>query len=93
MTNPLKKNKELGFEAFGLTLAMAILLFLPFVIYNRGYVIYYGDFNAQQIPFYQLAHQAIRGILSFVVLIPLRLGLPKLKLRTPGMDTALGIRA
>lgn len=60
MTNPLKKNKELGFAAFGLTLAMAILLFLPFVIYNRGYFIYYGDFNAQQIPFYQLAHQAIR---------------------------------
>lgn len=60
MTNPLKKDKELGLAAFGLTLAMAILLFLPFVIYNRGYFIYYGDFNAQQIPFYQLAHQAIR---------------------------------
>ncbi len=60
MTNTLKKEKELGLATFGLVLGMAILLFLPFVIYDRGYFIYYGDFNAQQIPFYQLAHQAIR---------------------------------
>ena len=60
MQHSLKKDKDLGLAAFGLTLGMAILLFLPFVIYNRGYFIYYGDFNAQQIPFYQLAHQAIR---------------------------------
>lgn len=61
MTNLLKKEKELGFAVFGLVLGMAILLFLPFVIYNRGYFIYYGDFNAQQIPFYKLAHEAIRN--------------------------------
>ena len=60
MTNPLKKEKERGLATFGLVLGMAILLFLPFVIYNQGYFIYYGDFNAQQIPFYKLAHAAIR---------------------------------
>ncbi len=60
MTNSLKKEKELGLATFGLVLGLAILLFLPFIIYNRGYFIYYGDFNAQQIPFYKLAHEAIR---------------------------------
>ncbi len=60
MTNSLKKEKELGFGTFALILGMAVLLFLPFIIYNRGYFIYYGDFNAQQIPFYKLAHEAIR---------------------------------
>lgn len=60
MGHTLQREKHLAKEAFLLTLAMAVLLFLPFVIYNRGYFIYYGDFNAQQIPFYQLAHQAIR---------------------------------
>lgn len=61
MTHSLKKEKELGLATFGLVLGMAILLFLPFVIYDRGYFIYYGDFNAQQIPFYKLAHEAIRS--------------------------------
>lgn len=60
MTRLLQREKGLAKETFLLILAMAVLLFLPFIFYNRGYFIYYGDFNAQQIPFYQLAHQAIR---------------------------------
>ncbi|MBQ6692953.1 MAG: YfhO family protein, partial [Clostridia bacterium] len=61
MVSPLKKERELGLVTFGITLGMASLLFLPFIIYDRGYFIYYGDFNAQQIPFYQLAHDAVRS--------------------------------
>ena len=34
---------------------------LPIVIFNKGYFIYYGDFNSQQIPFYHLAHDAVRS--------------------------------
>lgn len=60
MQRTLQREKSLAPVAFLLTLGMAVLLFLPFVIYGRGYFLYYGDFNAQQIPFYQLAHQAVR---------------------------------
>lgn len=61
MTRSLQKEKSMAHIAFLLTLGMALLLFLPFVIYNRGYFIYYGDYNAQQIPFYRLAHEAVRS--------------------------------
>ena len=27
---------------------------------DQGYFLYYGDFNVQQIPFYQMCHDAIR---------------------------------
>ncbi len=61
MTHSLQKEKSRAAQTFLLTLGLATLMFLPFVIYNRGYFIYYGDFNAQQIPFYQLAHDAVRS--------------------------------
>ena len=60
MTRTLQREKGLAKETFLLILGMALLLFLPFLIFNGGYFIYYGDYNAQQIPFYQLAHQAVR---------------------------------
>ena len=40
---------------------MAFLLFLPFLIIDKGLFIYYGDFNVQQIPFYRMAHDAVRS--------------------------------
>lgn len=61
MARSLQRKNEMAGRTFWLTLGMAVLLFLPFVLYNRGYFIYYGDFNAQQIPFYQLAHDAVRS--------------------------------
>ncbi len=61
MAHTLQRKPELAGRTFWLTLGMAVLLFVPFVLYNGGYFIYYGDFNAQQIPFYQLAHDAIRS--------------------------------
>lgn len=37
------------------------LIFLPFVILDKGVFLLYGDYNVQQIPFYQIAHDAIRN--------------------------------
>jgi uncharacterized membrane protein YfhO len=55
-------TKDLRYrKAFLLALGMAFLLFLPFIVYDGGYFIYYGDFNVQQIPFYKLAHEAVRS--------------------------------
>lgn len=48
-------------KAFLLAAIMGLILFLPFVIIDGGYFIYYGDYNAQQIPFYTLCNQAIKN--------------------------------
>ncbi len=47
-------------QVFLLGLCVAAAAFLPYIIYDKGYFFYYGDFNVQQIPFYQLANEAIR---------------------------------
>ncbi len=47
--------------SFWLAMIVAALLFLPFVVYDHGYFFYYGDFNVQQIPFYQMAHDCVRS--------------------------------
>ncbi len=58
----LQKIKEKGhYQAFFITLALAAVVFLPFIIYDKGIFFFYGDFNVQQIPFYKLAHEAIRS--------------------------------
>ena len=31
------------------------------MIYDKGYFLFYGDFNVQQVPFYKLAHEAVRS--------------------------------
>ena len=33
---------------------------LPFLVYHGGIFFYYGDYNVQQVPFYILAHRAVR---------------------------------
>ena len=53
-------RKSLHWKAFLLALGISTAVFLPFVIYNGGYFIFIGDFNAQQIPFYKLEHQAVQ---------------------------------
>ncbi|WP_243007271.1 MULTISPECIES: YfhO family protein [Anaerotruncus] len=47
-------------KAFFLALLTAALIFIPFMVYDKGYFFFFGDFNVQQIPFYKLAHEAVR---------------------------------
>lgn len=49
------------FKAFFFGLGLAFLVFIPFIIIDGGRFLFYGDFNVQQIPFYQLAHRAVRS--------------------------------
>ena len=48
-------------QAFLLGFGIFVICMLPFVIIEKGFFIYYGDYNAQQIPFYNLLNDAIRG--------------------------------
>lgn len=61
MKRTLQQQKGMGHVAFFPVLAMGLMLFIPFLFYDKGIFIYYGDYNAQQIPFYQLAHRAVRA--------------------------------
>lgn len=54
-------TKEKYLTAFLLGFFVLLLSLLPVMICERGYFIYYGDFNAQQIPFYNLANDAVRS--------------------------------
>lgn len=59
MNSFLFRKKDRYLAAFLLALGLSFLFFLPFLIYDKGYFIYCGDFNAQQIPFYINAHDSI----------------------------------
>ncbi|MBP3705433.1 MAG: YfhO family protein, partial [Clostridia bacterium] len=47
--------------AFLLGLGLAAVIFLPFLIVDGGRFLFYGDYNVQQIPFYRIAHDAVRS--------------------------------
>ncbi len=53
-------SKEKYLMAFLLGFFIIIAAMLPIMVCENGYFIYYGDYNAQQIPFYNLANNAIR---------------------------------
>ena len=38
-----------------------VLAALPVIIIHKGLFFYYGDYNVQQVPFYMLAHRAVRN--------------------------------
>lgn len=38
-----------------------MIITIPVVIYNKGYMTYYGDFNSQQLPFLQHMYESIRN--------------------------------
>lgn len=50
-----------GVRAFCLAFITAGVIFIPFMIFDKGYFLFYGDFNVQQVPFYQMLHDAIRS--------------------------------
>lgn len=47
-------------KAFLIALLTASVIFIPFMIWDKGYFFFFGDFNVQQIPFYKLAQEAVR---------------------------------
>ena len=55
------KRKELHFKTLILALSVAAAFFIPYIIFGQGYFLFYGDFNVQQVPFYQLCHEAIKS--------------------------------
>ena len=48
-------------RAFWIAFATAFLFFIPFILFDNGYFLFYGDFNVQQVPFYQMCHDAVRS--------------------------------
>lgn len=57
----LTPQKEKWFSTFLIALAVAACLFVPYIILGEGYFTFYGDFNAQQIPFYMHCHEMVRS--------------------------------
>lgn len=59
--SPLKKQKELHFQTLLIALGVAFLFFIPYILQDQGYFLFYGDFNVQQVPFYQMCHEKVRS--------------------------------
>ena len=57
----LKPEKSLALWTFLIGIISAACFFLPYIFKDSGYFLFYGDFNVQQIPFYQLAHKAVKS--------------------------------
>ena len=55
------QEKKYYFRAFFTALLMGIVLLLPFILIDGGYFVYYGDYNAQQIPFYKVCINAVQS--------------------------------
>ncbi len=55
-----KQEKKYYQKAFLTALIMGAVLLLPFVVIDGGYFVFYGDYNAQQIPFYKVCINALR---------------------------------
>ena len=56
----LKPQKEKALLTFFLGILVSAAFFVPYIIMGEGYFMFYGDFNVQQIPFYQMCHKAVR---------------------------------
>ncbi len=56
-----KKQKPMHWQVFLLGILTAAAFFIPYCILGQGYFLFYGDFNVQQVPFYQLCHEAVRS--------------------------------
>ncbi|MBQ5910667.1 MAG: YfhO family protein [Clostridia bacterium] len=56
-----KRTNGGALRVFLMALVCAALFFVPYMILDKGYFLFFGDFNVQQIPFYQLCHKAIKS--------------------------------
>lgn len=61
MLRTTEYSKEKYFTAFLMGFLIILLSLLPIIYTENGYFIYYGDYNAQQIPFYNLVNDAVRN--------------------------------
>ena len=60
-TNTLNKNKELKLKTFICAFISALLMFLPFVVYQNGYFTCYGDFTSQTVVFNSQCNELIKN--------------------------------
>jgi len=58
--NLLTLKSEKSLSTFFIALFLSATFFVPYMITDNGYFLFFGDFNVQQIPFYQYCHQAVR---------------------------------
>ncbi|MBR7071788.1 MAG: YfhO family protein, partial [Clostridia bacterium] len=56
----LLPQRERRLATFLIALGVAAALFVPYMILSEGYFTFFGDFNVQQIPFYQMCHAAVK---------------------------------
>ncbi len=56
-----KTGTERYWLAFGSGFMSLLMILIPLMIMDKGYMIYYGDFVSQQLPFYQLANETVRN--------------------------------
>ena len=54
-------RKKLHWQTFLIALFIACGFFIPAMVVDGGYFLFYGDFNVQQVPFYQLCHEAVKS--------------------------------
>ena len=57
----LNQKQSLYWRTFWLCALGAALMFLPFLIVDKGLFLYAGDFNSQQIPFYYYANEFVKN--------------------------------
>lgn len=55
------RNGHFFLLTFFVGLIAAAALFVPFIVYQGGVFYYYGDFNVQEIPFYQMLHFQVKS--------------------------------
>lgn len=56
------RGKELYLKLFVAAFACMMLSFIPSMIFNKGIFLYYGDFNSQQMMFYQHANEVVKDV-------------------------------
>lgn len=63
LSNTLRKPNTRYYckKAFFYGIAISFLFFIPFILFDNGYFLFYGDYNVQQVPFYQMCHDAVRS--------------------------------
>lgn len=59
--NPITPQKELKSRTFLIALFIGIAMFLPYIISDNGYFLFYGDYSVQQVPFYKMCHEMIKN--------------------------------